>query len=131
MRVTGKLAQVSQQTVLMITKDAVTTLGDTKAIAPVDVKTGDVKEAVEGKLLRVTGKVTKALVDDAPYGAKVYIDDGSGEVQIFVHFVSGKPVVDTAALAVGQSVTVVGLGAQFDASYEVCPRKSEDLTKSP
>ncbi len=65
-RVTGKLTQVAKQTVLTITSDGVTKLDGPKAITPVDAKTGDVKEAVEGKLIRVSGKVTKALVDDAP-----------------------------------------------------------------
>jgi DNA/RNA endonuclease YhcR with UshA esterase domain len=130
-RVTGKLTQVAKQTVLMITKDSVTKLDGPKTIAPVDAKTGDVKEAVEGKLLKVSGKLTKAVVDDAPYGAKVFIDDGSGETQVFVHNVAGKPVIDAASLAMGQQITVVGLGAQYEAAYEVCPRKSDDLTKAP
>ena len=130
-RVTGKLTQVAKQTFLTITKDGVTKLDNPKIVAPETVKTGDVKEAVEGKLLRVTGKLTKVVQDDAPYGVKVFIDDGSGETQVFVHLVAGKPVIDTTSLAVGQSITVVGLGAQYEATYEVCPRKAEDLTKTP
>jgi DNA/RNA endonuclease YhcR with UshA esterase domain len=130
-RVTGKLAQVAKQTFLTITKDGITKLDGPTAIAPEDVKTVDVKEAVEGKLLRVTGKLTKVVQDDAPYGAKVFIDDGSGETQVFVHLVASKPVIDTTGLAVGQAITVVGLGAQYEAAYEVCPRKAEDLTKTP
>ena len=130
-RVTGKLTQVAKQTVLTITKDGVTKLDGPKAITPVDAKTGDVKEAVEGKLIRVSGKVTKPLVDDAPYGAKLFIDDGSGETQVFVHNVAGKPVIDVTSLAVDQQLTVVGLGAQYEAAYEVCPRKTDDLTKTP
>lgn len=82
-------------------------------------------------VLRVTGKLTQVVQDDAPYGVKVFIDDGSGETQVFVHLVAGKPVIDTTALAVGQSITVVGLGAQYEATYEVCPRKAADLTKMP
>ncbi len=130
-RVTGKLTQVAKQTFLTITKDGVTKLDNPKVVAPETVKTGDVNEAVEGKLLRVTGKLTKVVQDDAPYGVKVFIDDGSGETQVFVHLVAGKPVIDTTALAVGQAITVVGLGAQYEATYEVCPRKAEDLTKTP
>jgi uncharacterized protein YdeI (BOF family) len=128
-RVTGTLAQVAKQTTLMITKDAVTKLAGPMTIAPVDVKTGDVKEAVEGKLVRITGKLTQAVMSDAPYGEKVFLDDGTGETQVFVHLVATKPVIDTTALAVGQSITVVGLGAQYEVTYEVCPRKATDLTK--
>jgi hypothetical protein len=126
-RVTGKLAQVAQQTVLMIAKEGVTKLDGPKAIVPVEVKTGDVKEAVEGKLIQVTGKLTKVVQDDAPYGAKVFIDDGSGETQVFVHIVAGKQVIDTASFVVDQTITVVGLGAQYEAAYEACPRMASDL----
>ena len=127
-RVTGKLAQVAKQTTLVITKADVTKLDGPKTIAPVVVKTGDVKEAVEGKLVQVTGKLTQVVKDDAPYGVKVFLDDGSGETQIFVHLVGGKQVVDVTALVVGQTITVVGLGAQYETTYEVCPRLAADLT---
>jgi hypothetical protein len=40
-----------------ITKDSVTRLDGPKTIAPVDANTGDVKEAVEGNLLRVSDEM--------------------------------------------------------------------------
>lgn len=129
-RVTGKLSQVAQQTVLAASKaDVSEVAGMTKAVMPVDTKTGDVKEPVEGELIRVAGKITQAVMDDSPYGMKVYIDDGSGEIQVFVHLVAGKPVIDTSMLMIDQSITVVGVGAQYEATYEVTPRKADDLTQ--
>jgi DNA/RNA endonuclease YhcR with UshA esterase domain len=129
-QVTGKLSQVAQQTVLATTKaDVSEVAGMTKTIMPVDAKTGDVKEPVEGNLIRVAGKVTQAVMDDTPYGKKVYINDGSGEIQVFVHLVAGKPIIDTSMLAIDQMITVVGVGAQYETTYEVIPRKAEDLTK--
>ncbi len=92
-----------------------------------DVTTGGVGEPVEGLLVRVGGRVTKAVEDDQPYGFKVYIDDGSGEIQVFVHIVDGQPVIDTASLAVDQDITVTGLAAQYEATYEVAPRSAGDL----
>jgi len=129
-RVTGKLSQVAQQTVLATTKaDVSDVAGMTMTIMPVDTKTGDVNEQVEGKLIRVTGKVTQTLMDDSPYGMKLYVDDGSAEVQVFVHLVAGKPIIDASMLAIDQMVTVVGVGAQYETTYEVVPRKADDLTK--
>ncbi len=129
-RVTGKLSQVAQQTVLATTKaDVWEVAGMTMTIMPADAKTGDVKEPVEGELIRVAGKVTKAVVDDSPYGMKVFIDDGTGETQVFVHLVGGKPIIDTSMLMIDQMITVVGVGAQYETTYEVTPRKAEDLTK--
>jgi DNA/RNA endonuclease YhcR with UshA esterase domain len=129
-RVTGKMSQVAQQTVLAAAKaDISEVAGMTMTIMPADTKTGDVKEPVEGKLLKVAGKLTQAVMDDSPYGMKVYIDDGSGEIQVFVHLVAGKPVIDTSMLAMDQMITVVGVGAQYEMTYEVTPRKAEDLIK--
>lgn len=128
--VTGKILQVAQQTVLATTKaDVWEVAGMTTTIMPADAKTGDVKEPVEGKLIRVAGKITQAVMDDSPYGKKVYIDDGSGEIQVFVHLVGGQPVIDTSMLMVDQMITVVGVGAQYETTYEVTPRKAGDLTK--
>ncbi len=129
-RVTGKLSQVVQQTVLATTKADVSEVAAmTMTMVPVDTKTGDVNEQVEGKLIRVAGKVTQMVMDDSPYGMKFYVDDGSAEVQVFVHLVAGKPVIDTSMLAIDQMVTVVGVGAQYETTYEVAPRKADDLTK--
>ncbi|WP_433936603.1 DNA-binding protein [Sorangium cellulosum] len=126
-RVTGKLGQVAQQTVLQADADSVTVLGGVGPIEPTDVTTADVGEQVEGLLVRVSGSVTRAVEDDQPYGFKVYIDDGSGETQVFVHIVDGQPVIDTASLAVDQAISVTGLAAQYEATYEVAPRRAGDL----
>jgi uncharacterized protein YdeI (BOF family) len=126
-RVTGTLAQAAQQTVLNAKAASVTALGEAGAVGPRDVTTGEVGEPVEGLLVRVGGRVTKAVEDDQPYGFKVYIDDGSGEIQVFVHIVDGQPVIDTASLAVDQDITVTGLAAQYETTYEVAPRSTADL----
>ncbi|WP_438041353.1 DNA-binding protein [Sorangium sp. So ce128] len=126
-RVTGKLGQTAQQTVLNAEAASVTELDGTGSVEPKDVTTGEVREPVEGLLVRVSGSVTKAVEDDQPYGFKVYIDDGSGEIQVFVHIVDGQPVIDTASLAIDQDITVTGLAAQYETTYEVAPRSTGDL----
>lgn len=128
-RVTGALSQVAQQTVLAATGADVTVIdGMTQAVAPAAVNTGDVNESVEGTLVQVSGNVTQAVMDDSPYGMKVFIDDGSGEIQVFVHLAGGAPIIDTASVMMNQQITVVGLGGQYEATYEVMPRKADDLT---
>jgi hypothetical protein len=87
-----------------------------------------VGEAVEGQLVHVSGAVTRAVEDDQPYGFKVYIDDGSGEVQVFVHIVGAEPVVDVASLLVDQPIEVTGLAAQYEDTYEIAPREAADLS---
>jgi DNA/RNA endonuclease YhcR with UshA esterase domain len=107
----------------------VTILTGTRTVAPMAVATGGVDESVEGRLVSVSGTLTREIVDDAPYGLKVYIDDGSGEVQVFVHLVGGVGVVDTAGLTLGSSIAVVGLAAQYESTYEVAPRVAADLIR--
>lgn len=128
-RVTGTLSQVAQQTVLAASSADVAAIdGATKTVQPMTIMTAGVNEDVEGTLVQVSGTVTQAVQDDSPYGMKVFIDDGSGETQVFVHFIAGAPLIDTASLMLDQPITVVGLGAQYETTYEVLPRKADDLT---
>lgn len=127
-RVTGKLSQVSQQTVLAAVAADVSVVDTTTlSVPPKAITTKEVGEGVEGLLVQTSGKVTQAVMDDSPYGKKVYIDDGSGEVQVFVHLVGGQPVVGIDSLVIGDSVSVTGVAGQFETTYEVIPRKSDDL----
>lgn len=82
---------------------------------------------IEGLLIQTTGIVSSDVVEDPPYGFKVIIDDGSGEIQIFVHMRGTVPLVDLSAVNVGDRVEVVGLGFQYDGTYEINPRSSADF----
>ena len=126
-RVEGKLAQSAQFTVLEATPAAVSKQSGTKDVAPKVVKTSEINEANEGLLVRTSGKVTKPVGDDTPYGYKVFIDDGSGEIQVFVHIVDGAPIIDTATIMLDQTIEVMGLSAQYETTYEIMPGKAADL----
>jgi DNA/RNA endonuclease YhcR with UshA esterase domain len=102
--------------------------GTTELVLPVNARTGEVNESREGQLVQVTGNVTQTFQDDSPYGYKLYINDGSGEVQIFVHVSAGLDKTALQALTAGQRITVVGLAAQYETTYEVAPRQPSDLT---
>ena len=52
--------------------------GTGSAPAPLEVATGDVGPATEGRLIAVRGRVAGAIVDDRPWGSKLYVNDGSG-----------------------------------------------------
>ncbi|AUX22803.1 DNA-binding protein [Sorangium cellulosum] len=126
-RVSGRLGQTAEQTVLNTEAASVAALDGTEPVEPRDVTTGDVGEPIEGLLVRVSGSVTRAVVDEQPYGFQVYIDDGSGEVQVYVHLVEGQPIIDMASLTVDQVIEVTGLAAQYEETYEVAPRRAGDL----
>ncbi len=93
-------------------------------VAPRFVTTGGVSEATEGLLVRVVGTITQAPASDLPYGYKFYVNDGSGELTIFVNTQTG---IDLSDLEVGQIVIVTGFSSQFDTHYEIDPRFPMDV----
>jgi DNA/RNA endonuclease YhcR with UshA esterase domain len=88
------------------------------------VATGAVGEATEGLLVSVRAAITRAPVADDGFGFKLFVDDGSGELQIFVNLQTG---IDVSALAVGQKVKITGFSSQFDVDYEIDPRFPHDV----
>ena len=78
----------------------------------------------EGLLVKVVGTITQAPVNDLPFGFIFFVDDGSGEVQIFVNVQTG---IDVSGLSVGQLVSVTGFSSQFDTHYEIDPRLPADI----
>lgn len=97
-------------------------------VFPSHEDTGDIGEATEGRLVKVHGAVTRIVVD-IPYGYKVYIDDGSGETQIFISAATGINPLRIRFIAVGEEIRVVGLSSQFLAEYEVLPRLALDIQR--
>lgn len=127
-RVTGTLDEQNKLGILKAAPTGVKQLDGTQQVSPKTVGTGEVNESVEGQLVQVSGNVTKTFQDDSPYGYKLYINDGSGEVQVFVHVSAGFDKAALQALTAGQRITVVGLAAQYETTYEVAPRQPSDLT---
>jgi DNA/RNA endonuclease YhcR with UshA esterase domain len=88
------------------------------------VATRAVGEATEGLLVTVRARITRAPAADGDFGFKLFVDDGSGELQIFVNLQTG---IDVGSLAVGATVTITGFSSQFDADYEIDPRSPHDV----
>jgi uncharacterized protein YdeI (BOF family) len=95
---------------------------------PREFSTREIGEATEGRLVRVAGVVTKAVQDDAPYGFRFFVDDGTGEVQVFV---SASTKIPTAGLRPGRRVAVTGFSGQYKEHYEVEPRFAADISFRP
>lgn len=91
------------------------------------VATGAVGEATEGKLVRVKGVVTRPVVNDLPFGYQVFIDDGSGETQVFIPASTGIDPFALPYVQPGRRIHAVGQSAQFQAQFEVLPRFWFDL----
>jgi hypothetical protein len=124
-RVTGTL-QDSFGLLILVPSDPsdVKAHGAGPKVAAEWVTTGAVGEATEGRLVRVVGTITQAPVSDLPYGYKFFVDDGTGELQIFVNTQTG---IDVSGLTVGQTVSVTGFSSQFETHYEIDPRFPADI----
>ncbi|GAB2975376.1 hypothetical protein [Saccharothrix stipae] len=125
-RVTGTLRS-SAGLLILVPADpgAVRVRGRGSAVRPRPLATGAVGEATEGLLVRVAATITRAPESDLPYGHKFYVDDGSGELTIFVNTQTG---IDLTGLAAGQTVRVTGFSSQYDTHYEIDPRFPADIT---
>jgi DNA/RNA endonuclease YhcR with UshA esterase domain len=124
-RVRGQLVGESGQLILVPvhTRD-VKVLGKGLGVRAEPVSTGHINEATEGRLVRVTGTITKPIVNELPRGHRVFIDDGSGEVQVYVFASTTFPV---RRLQPGQRISVTGFSGQYEDRYEVVPRARSDI----
>lgn len=124
-RVTGTLQDKSGLLTLVPSGRSDVELGDRgRAVKPRWVRTAAVGERTEGRLVTVAGRVTQAPTSDLPYGYKLSVDDGSGEVLIFVNVQTD---IDVSGLKQGDVVRVTGFSSQYDTHYEIDPRGPRDV----
>lgn len=126
-RVTGRLAESFGLLVLVDVTD-IKPHGSGPKVHALPVATGAVGDTTEGKLVRVTGTITQPIVDDLPFGFIVFVDDGSGDVQVFVCASTG---IDVSGLSPGDTIDVTGFSGQFAGTIEVEPRFQSDITVLP
>ncbi|MBP2478461.1 DNA/RNA endonuclease YhcR with UshA esterase domain [Crossiella equi] len=121
--VTGVLTDSSG--LLTLTKATVKLGGHGVVPRPEHRRTGRVDESSEGRLVHVVAKVSKPVKQDPPYGAKLFVDDGSGELTVFVNTQTG---ISLDGYRPGQWVRVTGFSSQYDDHYEIDPRSPRDLS---
>ncbi len=94
------------------------------AVEPAVMATGDISdEALEGTLITTSGVIMSLE------GFAIYIDDGSGSIQVYQNFTD----LDFSKYAFGDSIRVTGILLQYDYSspyfggYELAPRYESDM----
>lgn len=112
---------------LALRPEAIEPLGTRGAAEPRAVATGAVAGA-EGWLVRVRGRVVAAPQDDAGWGWRVRVDDGSGAALLFVDADTG---VDAALFRPGAMVEVVGFASRYGERLEILPRGAADVRAVP
>lgn len=104
-------------------------VGGASLVEATPVATGGVSEATEGLLVVVEGTVTRGPTDDLPFGYSVFIDDGTGETQIFIPATTGVNPFTIPWVQVGETIRATGFSAQFLSQYEVLPRRRGDIKR--
>lgn len=125
-RVTGTLATDAVQPGLLSLVDVTATKahGAGPKVRPLPVATGDVGEGTEGSIVRITGTISQPIINDPPFGFIIILNDGSGEVNVFVSASTG---IDVSGLSQGQTIEVTGFSSQFADHFEVDPRFQSDI----
>jgi hypothetical protein len=128
-RVTGTLADtVLPGLLVLVDVTEVKAHGSGPKVGVLPVSTGDVNEATEGSLVRITGTITQPIVNDLPFGFIIVVNDGSGEINVFVCASTG---IDVSGLSQGQTIEVTGFSGQFADHFEVDPRLQGDIRVLP
>jgi len=128
-RVTGTLAEVVLPGLLVLANvTEVKPHGTGPKVQVLPVATGDVGEETEGTIVRITGTITQPIVNDLPFGFIVVVNDGSGEVNVFVCASTG---INVSGLSPGQTIEVTGFSGQFADHFEVDPRTQADIRVLP
>lgn len=131
-RVSGRLGEVAKLRVLTASAAAVEQLseGAGQDGTPRPIAAGAVNASSEGQIIRVTGQVTRTVIDDSPYGYKLFVSDGSGEVQIFCHASAGFDLAGLQSFGAGQRLQVTGLSLRYESTFEVGPREAAEIIKT-
>lgn len=118
--VTGQLATIRGEARLKLTQAADIKITATGGAPPVPhrVETGDIDEALEGNLVIIQGHVTETDSDT------FYVDDGSGEVKIYI---APTATIDKPTTKQGTAVTITGIVSETTSGYRLLPRFQEDI----
>jgi DNA/RNA endonuclease YhcR with UshA esterase domain len=131
-RVFGKIAETALKFQIVETDESlVRVLNGTARVKPIKIKTGKISANIVGRLIKVSAIVTNPIDEVAPYGFRLPIDDGSGEI---IAYVSTSTGVSSKQFVIGQRVEFTGVAGQFNGHYQIYPRSQSDVevsTKAP
>ncbi len=118
-RLTGELTELSGEArVKLAAKTSVAKVSSNSELIPHEIKTGEVGEETEGWLVRIAGTVTSTS------GNVFYVDDGSGEVKIYINANTG---IQKPKMSKGMDVTIVGVVSETGSGYRILPRIQDDV----
>lgn len=89
------------------------------------VETGALDTVPVGVRVSIRGHVTR-VQDDSPYGHKLWVDDGTGEAQVFVDAATDL-IRHTGSWRVADLLRVDGIVGKYGHRYELLPKTTSDI----
>jgi hypothetical protein len=110
-----------EREISLVRIDDIKTLQPAAPALPLPIRTGEMNEAHEGRLVQFSAPVTGYWKETT-----LYLDDGSGEARITIRPATGirRPYVN-----IGEVWTVVGVVSQSESGYRLLPRREADLQR--
>lgn len=120
--VIGQVSESFNEIYIKVAEDAyISVLGEGDLPDPLRVETGAIDEDAEGRLVVVNGQVV------ATAGNTFYLDDGSGEVKVYIKDSTG---INKPVMRKGYYSRIIGINSQYKDEYRILPRFQEDLIVS-
>lgn len=96
-------------------------------IAPTSASLREAGRRLDGVLVTVQGRIIRPLQEDAPYGDRLWIEDHTGQIQIYIPKSTHIRPQQLPFLEPGRTIRVTGFSSQYDDNDEVIPRLVEDI----
>jgi DNA/RNA endonuclease YhcR with UshA esterase domain len=126
-QVTGELLNDGHGQQMLRLTDWVRSQRPLLPISPLVTSTAQAGQVLDGQIVTVRGQISQPLKADAPYGDRLWIQDETGEIQIYMAKTTGIAPKELGYLTVGQWIEVTGFSSQFDKNDEVMPRSRADI----
>lgn len=117
--VTGKVSEAQDEKKINISqKEDIAFLSHGEEPKAIFLKTGQISEEHEGRLVETEGEITKKV------GTTFYLDDGSGTIRFYFKKETG---VKKEGIKKGEKVKVKGIVSQTTSGYRILPRYENDV----
>lgn len=101
-------------------KESIKIIGYQDAPKPKDELCENLSESNIGELISVSGEIVEKK------GSSLYLDDGSGEVAVYIKSSTG---ISVKEISEGDLLSVSGIISQVDGNIRLLPRTSDDIIK--
>jgi hypothetical protein len=121
-RVNGRLDTFyGEREISLVRIDDIKTMQPAAPPLPLPIRSGEMDEAHEGRLVQLSGPITGYWKETT-----LYLDDGSGEARVTLRPMTG---IRRPYVVIGEAWTVVGVVSQSESGYRLLPRREADLQR--